>query len=46
MSDMNRVAALQVRHPVAFVVDVKADDPSRRAARRLHERDVAYTLGV
>jgi len=43
---MDRVAALEIRHPVSFLVDMKADDPSGRTARRHHLPVFAYTLGV
>lgn len=43
---MDSVATLEIRDPVPFFVDVKRNDPSRRAARGSHDFGVAYTLGV
>lgn len=46
MPNVDSVATLEIRDPVAFFVHVKRNDPSRRAARGGHDFGVAYTLGV
>lgn len=43
---MNRVAALEVSHPLLLFVRMKANDPSRGCVELGHCAIAAYTFGV
>lgn len=46
VSHMLRVPALEVRHPMIFIIEVKADDAPGSASRAIHVVGDRYTLGA